>query len=223
MLTKAGLQDVIKECWGSREELQNNTKERINRCRRGILRWKKHADLNSRNTITRLISALEREIAKRSPCFSYMGKLKQELVAAYKEEEIYWRQKCREEWLKSGDRNTKFFHNCVKGKRHENRILMLLDELGQEHFSEGAKGEISVKYFRDLFMSSNPFEIESLFAGFQERVMQTMNEHLMAHISEDEIKRAVFSVKGSSAPGEGGLTGVFYQRFWHIVGPSLTS
>ncbi|KAG5393476.1 hypothetical protein IGI04_023439, partial [Brassica rapa subsp. trilocularis] len=37
MLTKAGLQDVIKECWGSREELQNNTKERINRCRRGIL------------------------------------------------------------------------------------------------------------------------------------------------------------------------------------------
>ncbi|KAH0922402.1 hypothetical protein HID58_022420, partial [Brassica napus] len=33
----AGLEDVIKECWGSREELQNNTKERINRCRRGIL------------------------------------------------------------------------------------------------------------------------------------------------------------------------------------------
>lgn len=29
-------------------------------------------------------------------------------------------------------------------------------------------------------MSSNPFEIESLFYGFQERVTQTMNEHLMA-------------------------------------------
>lgn len=55
-------------------------------------------------------------------------------------------------------------------------------------------------------MRSNPFEIESLFYGFQERVTHTMNEHLMAYISEDEIKRAAFSVKGSSAPGENGLT-----------------
>lgn len=131
--------------------------DRINRCRRGILRWKKQADLNSRDKISRFRTALERELTKRNPSFHLMSKLKQELAAAYKEEELFWRQKCREEWLRSGDRNTKFFHNCVKGKRHQNRILMLLDDMGQEHFSEGAKAELAIKYFRELFMSSNPF------------------------------------------------------------------
>lgn len=50
-----------------------------------------------------------------------------------------------------------------------------------------------------------------------------MNQNLTRPVSSDEIKKAAFDVKGSSAPGEDGLTGVFYQRFWHIVGPGLTT
>lgn len=196
---------------------------RINRCRRGILRWRKKADLNSRDKIIRLKFSLEHELAKVYPSFPLMSKLKNDLAVAYKEEELFWRQKCREEWLKSGDRNTKFFHNCVKGKRHLNKILMHLDDLGQEHFSEGSKGSIAVDYFRELFMIYNPYDMESLFAGFQSRVTQEVNESLTSTVTEEEVKRAAFSIKSSSAPGQDGLTGVFYQRFWHIVGQSLTS
>lgn len=50
-----------------------------------------------------------------------------------------------------------------------------------------------------------------------------MNEGLTAPISADEIRKAAFSVEGSIAPGEDGLTGVFYQKYWHIVGPQLTA
>ncbi|XP_033134315.1 uncharacterized protein LOC117127769 [Brassica rapa] len=213
MLSKAGLEEVIKSCWGDDCEVQNSTMERINRCRRGILRWKKRADLNSKNKITRLKSALEREVSKHFPSFHVMSKIRKELALAYKEEETFWRQKCREEWLRSGNRNTKFFHNCVKGKRHQNKILMLLDDLGREHFSEGSKGDIAVNYFRELFMSSNPHDVESLFTGFQPRVTAAMNNLLLAPISEEEVRKAAFCVKSSSAPGEDGLTGVFYQRF----------
>lgn len=83
---------------------------------------------------------------------------------------------------------------------------MLLDEMGQEHFSEGAKGNIAVESFWDLFMSSNPVDLESLFHGFQSRVSAYMNTHLTRQVSSEEIKQAAFSVKGSSAPGEDGLT-----------------
>lgn len=102
--------------------------------------WKKSSGLNSRDKITRLQEALETEISKTNPSFDLMKKLKFDLAEALREEELFWRQKCREEWLKAGDRNTKFFHNCVKGRRIQNRILMLLDEMGHEQFSEGAKG-----------------------------------------------------------------------------------
>ncbi|XP_057868851.2 uncharacterized protein LOC131075918 [Cryptomeria japonica] len=40
-------------------------------------------------------------------------------------EEIYWKQKSRENWLKVDDRNTKFFHSLVKARRSLNRIISL--------------------------------------------------------------------------------------------------
>lgn len=151
-----------------------------------------------------------------------MKHLKQVLAIAYRDEEQYWRQKCREEWLRLGDRNSKFFHNCLKGKHLQNRVLMLLDDLDQEQFSEGSKGDIAVEFFRDLFRSLYPFNMESLLQGFIRRVTPEINARLTSPVTAEEIKHAAFTVKGSSAPGEDGLTGVFYQKFWHIGGPRLT-
>lgn len=76
--------------------------------------------------------------------------------------------------------------------------------------------------FQKKFCSSNPPDLESLFEGFEAKVTDQMNRVLTAPITNDEIKRAAFGIKGSSAPREDGLTGIFYQRFWHIVGPSLS-
>ena len=85
--------------------------------------------------------------------------------------------------------------------------------MGQENFSEGSKGNIAVEYFRDLFRSSNPFDLEALFTGFQGRVTPAMNVMLSAPVSAEEIRKAAFNIKGSNAPGEDGLTGIFYQKF----------
>ncbi|KAL0711802.1 hypothetical protein Bca4012_018780 [Brassica carinata] len=220
MLSREGFEDMVRLSWAGKTG-DRSLMERIGRCRRRIMNWKKHSDLNSRDKIVRLKGMLETEVSKISPSYEKMKKIKQELAEALREEELFWRQKCREEWLRAGDRNTKYFHNCVKGRRIQNKILMLLDETGQEHFSEGAKGHIAVEFFRDLFMSSNPLDLESLFVGFRSRITDSMNGRLTRPVSAEEIKQAAFSIKGSSAPGEDGLTGLFYQRFWHIVGHGL--
>lgn len=222
MISREGFEDLVRQSWEGKKGDHNRTVDRIRRCRQKIMDWKKNSDLNSREKITRLRAKLEAEVSKRSPSFTVMNALKHELAEALREEELFWRQKCREEWLRAGDRNTKYFHNCVKVRRIQNRILMLLDELGRENFSEGAKGNIAVNFYRDLFTSSNPHDLESIFRGFRPKVTESMNTHLTRLVSDSEIKQAAFSVKGSSAPGEDGLTGLFYQKFWHIVGPSLT-
>nr|GFA91073.1 hypothetical protein [Tanacetum cinerariifolium] len=42
--------------------------------------------------------------------------------AALRDEELFFRQKAKVEWLKVGDRNSKYFHNVVKGRCNKNRI-----------------------------------------------------------------------------------------------------
>ncbi|KAF3533006.1 hypothetical protein DY000_02041771 [Brassica cretica] len=69
----------------------------------------------------------------------------------------------------------------------KNRVLMLLDEDGVEHYLEGAKGHIATEYFRDLFMSSYPHDLDSLFEGFHGRVSEEMNGSLVS--TEGFLKR----------------------------------
>lgn len=140
MLSREGYEDLVRLSWEGGPGDHSCTMEKIQRCRRKIMTWKRNSDMNSKDKITRLRAALEMEVAKLNPSSDLMKQLKMELAGALREEELFWRWKCREEWLKAGDSNTKYFHNCVKGRRIQNRILMLLDEMGHEHFSEGAKG-----------------------------------------------------------------------------------
>lgn len=127
-----------------------NLMERINNCCRGLARWKRSLKMNSRSNIERLSKRLEEEMAKLHPNFRTMSRLKSELAEAHRQEELFWRQKCRELWLKEGDKNTTFFHNSAKRQKIKNIVLLLKDELGTEFFSEGAKENLAVEYFREL-------------------------------------------------------------------------
>lgn len=222
MVGKAGIEEAIARGWeGDDAQTGCSVMDRLSRCRRELSHWKKRSHFNSLTKIQKLHGDLEKEIAKTFPSARSMKRLRMELAEAHREEEKFWRQRSREQWLREGDRNTSYFHNVVKGKKIRNNILMLKDELGVEHFSEGAKGHLAVEYFKELFMSSNPADLESLFEGFQSRVTSAMNEELTKEITDEEIKAAAFSVKGSSAPGEDGIIGVFYKNYWHIVGPQV--
>lgn len=64
-----------------------------------------------------------------------MKQLKMDIAVGYRAEENFWREKSRQLWLISGDMNTKYFHNIVKGMKSSNPKLMFFDDLGAEHFS----------------------------------------------------------------------------------------
>jgi hypothetical protein len=53
-------------------------------------------------------------------------------------EEEHWRQRSRAVWLKSGDRNTKYFHKVANVKRNHKHLWEIWDELGQEHRGQEA-------------------------------------------------------------------------------------
>lgn len=55
-------------------------------------------------------------------------KLKRNLSVTILQEEVYWRQRSRVTWLKSGDVNTKFFHNMTNDRRNRNSIQQISHE-----------------------------------------------------------------------------------------------
>lgn len=50
-----------------------------------------------------------------------------------------------------------------------------------------------------------------------------MNECLTQWITKEEVKETVFSFKPSRGPGYDGMTRLFYQKYWDVVGDQVTS
>jgi hypothetical protein len=53
-------------------------------------------------------------------------------------EEELWRQHSRALWIKSGDQNTKFFHQFASFRRNHKHIWEVIDEYGKVHFGQEA-------------------------------------------------------------------------------------
>ncbi|XP_018463709.1 uncharacterized protein LOC108834892 [Raphanus sativus] len=82
---------------------------------------------------------------------------------------------------------------------------------------EKAKGDVAVKFYSDLFKSSNPPPFAVSFHDMHPRVTDQMNEELTKPVSVQEVQEALFSINPSKAPGPDGMSALFYQKFWSIV------
>lgn len=40
-----------------------------------------------------------------------------EFLKLLEKQEVYWKQRAKQYWLKDGDQNTRFFHNYASGKK----------------------------------------------------------------------------------------------------------
>lgn len=194
----------------------------MKRCRKALSHWKRKENLNSRDKIKQIQCALEVEQSLLVPTLVKINFLKAELVKAYKEEELYWKQRSKERWAVKGDLNTKYYHASVKSNRARKKIIKLMDNRGTEQFSEEAKGEVAKDYFLNLFKSTCDRDFSVMFEGFTKRVSVRMNASLSREVSGEEVKMAVFSIKPGSAPGPDGMTGLFFQKYWDIIGTQVT-
>ncbi|KAH0867629.1 hypothetical protein HID58_074651, partial [Brassica napus] len=188
MMGRRGVEEAIARSWDPGDTTSaSSIMDCIARCRMELAKLKRSENMNSKTKIEKLKADLEKEIASQFPNFQRMRRLKQELSVSLLEEEKFWRQWSRVEWLKEGDRNTVFFHNEVRGRRLKNKVLMLHDVFGQENYSEGSKGNIAVEFYRDLFMSSNPMDMEPLFVGFPVKIMLSSSVSPSLHYLTSQI------------------------------------
>ncbi|GJV81463.1 RNA-directed DNA polymerase, eukaryota, reverse transcriptase zinc-binding domain protein [Tanacetum coccineum] len=141
--------------------------------------------------------------------------------AALKDEELFLRQKAKVEWLEVGDRNSKYFHNVVKGRRNRNRISYI-EDLNGNPFHGNNVGDQFVSHFKNVLGRSSsvlPFnDPDSLFVK-KLPVSEALN--LVRSVSNEEIKLALFDIDGNKAPGPDGFSSQFFKESWSIVGDEM--
>lgn len=79
------------------------------------------------------------------------------------------------------------------------------------------------EYYQRLFTTSNSTHMDKVL-NFVERVMTDGIRHsLLVPYMKDEVRVVLFQIHPSKAPRLDGMPLFFFQWFWPIVGPNVTS
>lgn len=153
----------IEEVWLAREDFYNlvpvwwnempkkgssvlTVVAKLRHCRKRIKEWCSTSFYNISKAMKTIyeeiqqLDHLEENQSLTSQQFEKRKHLKTQLMKVAVDEEILWKSRSRQHWLKEGDGNTKFFHARANRKRRENAIHMVEDN-GRNLYREEEKRE----------------------------------------------------------------------------------
>nr|XP_043639244.1 uncharacterized protein LOC122610314 [Erigeron canadensis] len=132
-------------------------------------------------------------------------------------EERFLKQKAKVKWLQCGDSNTAYFHSCVKSRVARNRIEAVTDMHGVKH-----EGDDVHKTFVDFYSNfigkegvSTPLVRDNLFTN---KISNEKAENMVRGVTDDEIRKAMFSMGDDKSPGPDGFIAAFFKAAWDIIG-----
>ncbi|KAL5754100.1 hypothetical protein ACOSP7_022320 [Xanthoceras sorbifolium] len=146
--------------------------------------------------------------------------LEASLLAEYNkilaQEEIFWLQKSRTNWLKEGDRNTKFFHLSTLIRRRRNKLEGLKGDDGVWITDKEGLNLIVVNYFQNLFSRTVSAVVYEELPNFFPVLRENVKIGLNRDICEEEVKAGLFDIGGLKAPGPDGYPSLFFQTHWDL-------
>lgn len=159
--------DIVKTVWSCSDNLMlTNFYDNYNKFKSNAIRWKKtvfgHLDnkvLNIENQLARSYDDIENSYSKAKH-FS-LKELKCEHRFLLQQKEWYWKLRARNQWLKEGDNNTKFYHAFATAQKRRNLIQSI--KIGNIWLYEVDEiNNIFVHHFKNLYTSNrnNNFSFE---------------------------------------------------------------
>eukprot|EP00253_Pinus_taeda_P017518 PITA_17518 len=137
-LGRSDLLPKMEEWWGASRARVRNLMEtfqlKLKELKRKIKAWNKTYFGNihwEKHCLEEAMQSLQQQIILEGQTEDHIvqeGEILNALEYRQKQEEILWKQKSRVQWLREGERNTKFFHRTMIKHRHFNRIFSLKDQ-----------------------------------------------------------------------------------------------
>jgi hypothetical protein len=150
-------------------------------------------------------------------------RIERELDSLLEQEEVYWRQRSRINWLKEGDRNTIFFHKKATWRARKNKIERLEKSDGSMTENKEEMEVMATSFFKELYTADQHVQPNIITDTVQAQISHDMNEKLCADFSDEEIGNALFQIGPLKAPGKDGFPARFFQRHWGVFKEDITA
>lgn len=126
--------------------------------------------------------------------YIHWASLKSQLDSVYLEEEIYWKNRSKQQWLEAGDHNTKFFHVIASHRNKKNRINYL-DIQGQNTTHVADMKKHVIEYYKQLLgVQGTKFaHLYDTFWDETDKVVEIDRLSIEQPILVQELKEAVFN------------------------------
>ncbi|KAL2934560.1 LINE-1 retrotransposable element ORF2 protein [Bienertia sinuspersici] len=135
----------------------------------------------------------------------------------------FLRQKAKCSWIKEGDENTALFHQSIKQRRLQNNIYAIKNAQGMFVEDQVKVASAFVEYYQSLLgqqqQQRERCDLEIIKAG--PILDEDQRKNLVKQFTKEEVKVAMFSIKGDKAPGPDGFGAYFYQDNWDLVGEDV--
>lgn len=142
-------------------------------------------------------------------------------------EAMLWAQKSQHMWLLQGDRNSKFFHALVKGRRVKQTVIKLRDDQGNWIIDYADLEQLAISNFQSVYSANDLPSSQDIQSTLQHIPIPSLSadhiSHLQSPISALEVEEALFQMKPDRTPGPDGLPVLFFQSFRHIVKHDVTA
>ncbi|WMV47534.1 hypothetical protein MTR67_040919 [Solanum verrucosum] len=141
--------------------------------------------------------------------------LAMEFEEVIKNEEIAWRQRSRIQWLKNGDKNTKYFHRMATTHKRCNTIDKIEEEGTYITDPEVIKIKIQ-DYYQNLYKETETWRPN---LNLQDFTSINLEEQiwLQRQFEEEEVLKGINLCASDKAPGPDGFPMSFFKEFWSVL------
>uniref|UniRef100_A0A803PIN7 Reverse transcriptase domain-containing protein n=1 Tax=Cannabis sativa TaxID=3483 RepID=A0A803PIN7_CANSA len=210
---------LVEGCWlgSGLTEIQ----DKIAKCGEVLGKWGRDITGNFRQRINLCKNQIRDSKWGRDPISIQLHKEgKDKLSEILAQWETFWKQRSKQYWLNSSDKNSKYFHSVASSRKRNNSISQLQNNNGVWVNCESGIQGVITGYFRDLFQASGT-NLGSVLDRIWPSISCEQNDELLIPVSEDEVRSALFQMHPDKSPGPDGMTPAFYQKHWTIVGTDV--
>ncbi|XP_039016262.1 uncharacterized protein LOC120146839 [Hibiscus syriacus] len=151
--------------------------------------------------------------------------LQADLNSLEEAEAYFFKQKAKVQWIRDGDKNSKFFHFIVACRNKRDTIRVSVDDRGCRLESFDSMSQEVLSFYTNLLgtVDSSLKEIDPNLLNdlLNYSLPPEAATSLIRDVTDEEIKKAIFGQGNDKAPGPDGFTPLFFKETWHIVGKDV--